>query len=464
MPNPIAYLALAIWPIATVMLFRRLPVERALILSILVGYLFLPEPPAAFDLPLIPPLHKHNIPALAAFACCLWMFGLRGSILPQSMIGRVLLVTYVFSPMVTVFTNPEVVFFGRIGLPGLGLKDAIALPLQQFLGVLPFLLGRRFLADGGSQRDLLKAFVIWGLVYSLLMLIEVRLSPQLNMWIYGYYQHLFAQAIRDDGFRPVVFLYHGLWVAFFCMTTAVSAVALWRQDAEKRKIGYLIAGGYLAVVLVLAKSLGALIFFVVLLPCVLLLGRIMQIKVAIVIGALAVAYPILKGADIIPQDKLLEQVASIDQTRADSLQFRFDNENILLERAYLKPVFGWGSWGRNQILDPVTGEMLTVSDGRWVIVIGIYGWVGFLAEFGLLLLPLILLWREAIADRDGRVSAYIAPLSLLLAINMFDLLPNASITPLTWLLAGALTGHAEALKTARLSRTGLNALRWQSIL
>ena len=115
MPNPIAYLALAIWPIATVMLFRRLPVERALILSILIGYLFLPEPPAAFDLPLIPPLHKHNIPALAAFACCLWMFGLRGSILPQSMIGRVLLVTYVFSPMVTVFTNPEVVFFGRIG-------------------------------------------------------------------------------------------------------------------------------------------------------------------------------------------------------------------------------------------------------------------------------------------------------------------------------------------------------------
>ncbi|MFZ5963187.1 hypothetical protein ACOXXX_09570 [Thalassococcus sp. BH17M4-6] len=464
MPNPLAYLVLAIWPIVTVALFRRLPVEQALILSMLVGYLFLPEPPALFDLPLIPPLTKHNIPALAAFACCLWMYGIRGSLLPQSIVGKVLLLLFVFSPMLTVLTNPEVIFFGQIGLPGLGIKDAIALPLQQFLLILPFLMARQFLSGGGAQRDLLKAFVVWGLVYSVLMLIEVRLSPQLNMWVYGYYQHLFAQAIRDDGFRPVVFLYHGLWVAFFCMTAAVSALAMWRQDGGKRKIGYLLGGVYLAVVLVLAKSLGSLIFFVALAPCVLLLGRITQIKMAILIGALAVAYPILKGADLIPQDKLLERVASIDETRADSLRFRFDNENVLLERAYLKPVFGWGSWGRNQILDPVTGEQLTVSDGRWVIVIGVYGWVGFLAEFGLLLLPLILLWREAVVDRDGKVSAYIAPLSLLLAINMFDLLPNASITPLTWLLAGALMGHAEALRSARLARGGLNALRWQSIL
>ena len=464
MPNPIAYLALAIWPFVTVYLFRRFPVDRALILSLLVGYLFLPEPPALFDLPLIPPMTKHNIPALTAFACCLWMYGMKGALLPQSMVGRVLLFTYVFSPMLTVMTNPEVVFYGQIGLPSLGLKDAISLPLQQFLQILPFLMARQFLASGGAQRDLLKAFMVWGLVYSLLMLIEVRLSPQLNMWIYGYYQHLFAQAIREDGFRPVVFLYHGLWVAFFCMTAAVSALALWRQDGAERKFGYLLAGVYLGGVLILAKSLGSLIFFCILVPCVMLLGRVTQIKVAILIGALAVAYPILKGSDLIPQDKLLEQVSSIDSTRADSLQFRFDNENVLLERAYEKPVFGWGSWGRNQILDPVTGEMLTVSDGRWVIVIGVYGWVGFLAEFGLLLLPLILLWREAVYGDGNSVSPYIAPLSLLLAINMFDLLPNASITPLTWLLAGALTGHAEALKAARLKRHDVRSLRWQSIL
>jgi hypothetical protein len=34
-------------------------------------------------------------------------------------------------------------------------------------------------------------------------------------------------------------------------------------------------------------------------------------------------------------------------------------------------------------------------------------------------------------------------LMLMLAVNMVDLMPNATVTPLTWLLAGALLGHAE---------------------
>lgn len=464
MPNPLAYLVLALWPLVTVALFRKLPVERALILSLLLGYLFLPERQAAFDLPLIPPLHKHNIPALTAFACCLWLYGVKGSILPQSAIGKTLLFVYIFSPIATVISNPNPVFFGIVTLPGLGIKDAIALTLQQFLLVLPFLMARQFLASGGAQRDLLKAFVVAGLVYSVLMLIEVRLSPQLNMWTYGYYQHIFAQAIRDDGYRPVVFLYHGLWVAFFCMTAAVSAFALWRQERGTGNLWMLLAALYLSVVLVLSKSLGALIFFVALVPCVLLLGRIAQVKVAILIGVLAMGYPLLKGAELVPEEGILAQAEAIDPTRADSLRFRFDNENILLDRAAQKPIFGWGSWGRNQIYDPVSGQLATTSDGRWVIVIGIYGWVGFLAEFGLLLLPLLMLWREAISSHGKNVSPYIAPLSLLLAVNMFDMLPNASLTPLTWLLAGALLGHAERLRAQRRSQSDIRAMRWRSIL
>ncbi|WP_372836000.1 hypothetical protein, partial [Puniceibacterium confluentis] len=338
-----------------------------------------------------------------------------------------------------------------------------ALALQQFLLILPFLLARQHLANGGAQKDLMLALMIGGLVYSVPMLIEIRLSPQLNNWIYGYYQHFFGQSIRAGGFRPVVFLYHGLWVAFFAMTAAVSAFALWRND-KSHNISLLLAAAYLSVVLVLAKSLGALIFAVALVPCVVLLGTVMQIRVAILIGALAVAYPVLKGADLVPQDKLLAQAAAIDPERAASLEFRFDNENTLLERAYLKPVFGWGSWGRNHILDPNTGNILTVTDGRWIILIGIYGWVGYLAEFGLLLLPLLLLWREAVAMREDVVSPFIAPLSLILAVNIFDMLPNATLTPLTWLVVGALTGYAEVLKSQRLKQADTDALKWQSIL
>ncbi|MDU8914136.1 hypothetical protein [Aestuariicoccus sp. MJ-SS9] len=465
MPNPIAYLVLALWPVVTAVLLTRLPLDRAIILSLLLGYLFLPEPPAVFDLPAMPPFNKHNIPALSVFLICLWRFGLKGSILPESRIGRALLLTFVLSPVLTVLTNAEPVFYGQIGLPGLGPKDMVALVVQQFLLVLPYLLARRFLAEGGAQRELLVALAVSGLVYSLLMLIEIRLSPQLNLWIFGYYQHYFGQSVRFGGYRPVVFLYHGLWVAFFTLTAVTAAWALWRNDARQNGAKYLVAAIYLTVILVLAKSLGAMIFAVLLIPAVVFLSRLMQIRLAIVIGLLAISYPILKGADLVPQDRLLQQAAQIDPDRANSLEFRFENENILMERAYEKPVFGWGSWGRNHILDPTSGNILTVTDGRWIIVIGVYGWVGFLAEFGLLVLPLILLWRETRYAREEDVSPFIAPLSLLLAINVFDLLPNATLTPLTWLLAGALTGYAERSRARnRQSRQSHTALRWRSIM
>ena len=465
MPNPIAFLMLAIWPLVAVAFFGRFRADKALIWTLMLGYLFLPEPPAAFDLPLMPPLNKHNIPALAAFAIALWRYGYDGPLLPQNIVGKILILTLVFSPVMTVLTNEEPIFFGQVGLPGLAVKDAIALIMQQFLLILPFLLARQFLASGGAQRELMMALMIGGLAYSLLMLIEMRLSPQLNLWVYGYHQHLFGQSIRFGGYRPVVFLYHGLWVAFFCMTAVVAAYALWRADTGGSRWKYLVAALYLTAIIVMAKSLGALIFVVMLVPLVVFLGPVNQIKIAILIGLLATAYPILKGAGAVPQDRLLEAAASIDPDRAASLQFRFDNEQVLLDRAYIKPVFGWGSWGRNHILDPVSGNILTVTDGRWIIVIGVYGWVGFLAEFGLLVLPLCLLWREAIAARQIPVSPFIAPLSLILAINILDMIPNATLTPLTWMVAGALTGYAEQLRAERLRlRKFVSTLKWQSIL
>ncbi len=467
MPNGIAYLALAVWPLVTVLFFMQLRADRALIWSLMLAYLFLPEPPAAFDMPLMPPLNKHNIPALAAFAVMLWRHGPRDSLLPEFWPARILLVIFMLTPMVTAATNADPVFFGRVGLPALTLKDGIALIVQQALLILPFLMARQHLSSGGSQRELLVALMVGGLIYSLPMLLEMRVSPQLNLWVYGYYQHLFGQSIRFGGFRPVVFLYHGLWVTFFCMTAVVSAWALWRWDRKIGNMRLMVAAVYLTMVLVMSKSMGALIFATLLVPLVLFLRPRMQVRIALVIGLLAVSYPLMKGAGLVPERALTEAAARVDDERAGSLQFRFDNENDLLDRAYEKPVFGWGSWGRNHIYDPVSGRMLTVTDGRWIILIGVYGWIGFLAEFGLLVLPLFMIWRETGRVPDEDVSPFIAPLSLLLAINVVDLLPNATLTPLTWLIAGALVGYAEQLSEKRkkvpVAPEG-KGLQWQSVM
>ncbi|MBV7395160.1 hypothetical protein [Mameliella sediminis] len=448
MPNQIAFLALAASPIFVAVMMSRLPLDRAIIWSLMLCYLFLPEPPAVFDFPMMPPLDKHNIPALMAFAVTLWRSETNGPLLPRSVMARVLLLTFIFSPVMTVLTNGEPVFFGLVGLPALGLKDAAALVLEQFLMVLPFLLARQHLAHGGAQRELMRALMIGGLIYTPLMLMEIRLSPQLNSWVYGYFQHYFAQTIRFGGYRPIVFLYHGIWVAFFLMTSVVSAWALWRWHKGSGRLKMLAIAMYLTLILIMAKSLGALIFMAMLVPLVVLLTPRTQVRIALVIGAIALAYPILKGADLVPQEQMLAQAEKIDPDRAGSLRFRFQNEDTLLERAYIKPVFGWGSWGRNHILDPFSGAILTVTDGFWIVSIGTYGWVGFLAQFGLLLWPLVLIWRSMTGHGSDVISPFVGPLSLMLAINVADMIPNATLTPLSWLMAGALTGYAERLHRA----------------
>lgn len=446
MPNQIAFLALAASPIFVAVMMSRLRLDRAIIWSLMLCYLFLPEPPAVFDFPMMPPLDKHNIPALMVFALTLWRKEASGPMLPRSRLGKVLLLTFLFSPVMTVLNNAEPVFFGIVGLPALGIKDAAALVLEQVLMVLPFLLARQHLASGGAMRELLRALVFGGLIYTPLMLLEMRVSPQLNNWVYGYFQHFFAQTIRFGGYRPIVFLYHGIWVAFFLMTSVVSAWALWRWHEGQTRIKALAVAGYLTLVLIMAKSLAALIFMVLLVPLVVLLAPRAQLRIALLIGAVALAYPILKGADLVPQEQMLAQAEKIDPDRAGSLRFRFQNEDTLLERAYMKPVFGWGSWGRNHILDPFSGVILTVTDGFWIVSLGTYGWVGFLAQFGLLLWPLVLIWRAMPMQAPDAVSPFVGPLSLMLAINVADMIPNATLTPLTWLIAGALTGYAERLR------------------
>ena len=442
MPNALALAALALWPVMSVILFRRLPAGRALLASLLIAYLFLPPAPAGFDLPLMPPLTKETIPNLVAAIVCLVMYrpGLR--FLPDSRLMRALLGLYMLSPVLTVLTNGEPVFYGAVGLPGLSAPMAVGMMINQALMIAPMLLAMNLLRSAADLRDALAALVIAGLVYSLPMLLEVRLAPQLNLWVYGFFQHNFEQMVRFGGYRPLVFLYHGLWVAFFAMTAVVAAAALWRTSHGPRWAQLAIVTVYLAVVLVLCKSVASILYAMALLPLVLLAGPRWQLRVAVVLAVLSMAYPLAKGAHIVPEDQMLTMAASIDPDRAASLQFRFDQERILLERAEQKPLFGWGIWGRNHILDPNDGHILTVTDGRWIIVIGVLGWLGFLAEFGLLTAPVLLLWWRS---RGQDLSPHAAALSLIVAINMVDLIPNATITPLTWLFAGAVLGHAETL-------------------
>lgn len=462
MPNPVAYLMLLIWPFVCLALFRNLPLQRALIWSILGGYLFLP-PLAEFNLPLVPALDKVSIPNLSVLLI-LWLgTNERLQLWPASRTAALLVAGLVLSAIPTVLTNGDPILFQSLrglepilfpvdALPGQSIRDVGSVLIGQILMLVPFLLARQFLADERGLRELLLAFMLGGLVYSVPALFEIRFSPQLNTWIYGFFQHSFEQMMRNGGFRPIVFLPHALWLALFICIALLSAAALARQTPVLDRWKMLLWTGYLAVVLYLCKSLASQAYALLLVPMVLLAPARWQIRLALVFATIAVIYPMLRNAGLVPLDAILAQAEAISADRAQSLGYRFDNEEQLLARAAEKPWFGWGGWGRNLVRDATNGNILSVPDGRWIIVFGTFGWLGYLCEMGLLALPIALiglhLWRAGVAG----LAPWVAPMTLILGITMMDMLLNATLTPLTWLSAGALLGHGERLAKARQSR------------
>lgn len=455
MPNALAYLALIAWPLACVVMFRAMPLQRAIVWSLLGGYLLLP-PRTDIDLPLVPDFNKTSIPNLCALALCILIARRRVPIWPESRAMSVLLLLFVFGTIATVLNNGEPIIFSSIRdaepvqfvdayLPGLRLIDMLSAISEQMIVLIPFILGRAFLSSETGLRELVLAMFIGGLLYSLPALVEIRLSPQLNTWIYGFFQHDFRQMMRGSGFRPLVFLPHALWLAFFMMSAAASAAVLARTADKGLRVRFLAALVYLLCVLVLCKSLAPMLYAMMLVPLLLFSGVKLQIRIAVLLGAFATLYPILRDNHLVPTEMLLRWAEAINPDRAQSLGFRFGNEERILEHAQEKRLFGWGGWGRNLVRDPVTGEIATIPDGEWIIAFSTYGWVGYVSMMGLLAGPLFFLWR---AMRKMEISRYAAALAMLLAITMVDMLINAILTPYTWLMAGALLGYCEARKTA----------------
>ncbi|GAB1360923.1 hypothetical protein MASR1M32_01590 [Rhodobacter sp.] len=400
----------------------------------------------------MPDLDKDTLPALTALALSVFMLKDRVGLLPDGRIGRVLILFFFLSPFFTVLTNgdPIPARNGMI-LPGMRIYDSVAAVANHVIYALPLFLGRRYLATPQAARALLAALVAGGVAYSLPLLIESRFSPQMNNWVYGFMQHDFFQTLRQGGYRPMVFLPHGLWVAMLVlMCVAASAVFLRLGPAEARP-KQLAVFLWLMLMLVVCKSAGVLVYALVMLPLILLAPRRWQILAAALVGVIVMVYPVLRGAHLVPLDAILDYARSLSADRAWSLQFRFENEEVLLSRAEERPWFGWGGYARNFTHNPVNGQILNIADGAWIIQIGTYGWLGYLAEFGLLCLPLWLLGREALAQRSAAFTPEVAGLALIFAFNMLDLLPNGTLVPLSWLIAGALLGHAEAMRAARMA-------------
>lgn len=439
--NTLAYIALFSWPLISVPLFFVLRLPIALAISILGADLLLP---AGFSVKfeMVPAFDKSTIACLSAAIGC----SLSARRLPFSLSGfhviNLLIAGYLVSPFITSMLNGDpVAIAGDRVLPGVGLYDAGSAFVLQFIWLFPFFLGRQIIRRDQDTLDVFRVLVVSGVLYSVLLLFEVKMSPQLHYWVYGYYPSDFIQSIRDGGFRPMAFMGHGLLASFFVMTCVVAAAVFWRLNIRliDQPSGRLTA--YLAVVLVACKSLGALIYGLTLAPLVRWASPQTQLRIAVALAVIGLTYPVLRTFDLFPHGTLVDLAKSASDDRARSLEFRFKNEDELLAKASERFWFGWGRYGRNRVYGEYGTEVVT--DGRWIITFGQFGAFGFVSEFGLLAFPIFYAMRTIRYGDNRRSAVILATLALIQAARVIDQLPNASINPWAWLLTGALLGNVE---------------------
>jgi hypothetical protein len=360
--------------------------------------------------------------------------------LPRSPLVLLCLALFTLGPIGTALTNTDAVSIGGTILPGLSNYDAANLVNGQLAAILPFLLARRYLGSEEAQTIVLKVLVGLGLVYSVFVIAEWRLSPFWNEMVYGFRGSAWNQLARGDGWRPQVFLHHGLWTAIFTAMACIATASLWRaMEGDRNRPLVLIALVWMLITMVLSNSFGALLITIVLVPSTLLLPSAMRLLIVVTIAGTVLFYPMLRSADYVPTTAIVETLSTVDAGRAGSLDYRIRNEDILLQRANERPVFGWGGWSRNRVFDE-SGDDISVTDGRWIIAFGVFGWIGYLGEYGLLTLPLMLLYRRR--RQVGSLQASLG-IALVLTANLIDLLPNGTLTSLSWLLAGTVLGRVE---------------------
>lgn len=458
MGNIVAQLALLVWLPLSLWVGSVLSAQRAAAVILIGAAMFLPER-VGYDLPLIPTLDKHCIGSLSALAACAanhsrTAFTRRSS----SAVGWLIVLTSV-SLACTTATNPDTITYGRTVLPGLRTYDTVSAILGTlFHIVLPYYLGQTLFRTPDDLRILLRGLVIGGLVYVPFVLFEARMSPLLHVWIYGFFQHDFLQSMRSGGFRAFVFMSHGLTVALFMSQALTTAVGLGRAGALLLPLSTRTVTIILAIAVISCKSMGALVFAGVTVLLTWFTKAKMQLRVASWLAILVIAYPLARFYDWIPTDDIIAKVMEISEDRAGSLRFRFDQEGALLERALLRPYFGWGSWGRNRIYDGA-GRDLSTPDGEWILALGSGGVVWFAIWFGLLLIPVFLakkaVKKAKLVQEDAQI---LATAAILLAFTGVDLIPNSMSHPLPLVLSGALWSTSAELLARRKVHGGAAAV------
>lgn len=434
-------IALFGWIPLVICLFMMLPPRRAVIVSFLLAWLFLPM--AGFSIAGLPDYTKMS-------ATC------AGVLLGAALFDADRVLSFRFKwvdlPIAIFCVSP---FFTSV-VNGLGAYDGCSIVLRQSVAWgLPYLIGRVYFSDLDGIRELAIGIFIGGLIYVPLCWLEIRLSPQLHAWVYGYHQHSFLQTMRFGGFRPMVFMQHGLMVSMWMALTALVGYALWwsRSITQIWNIPSLLLVLALGVTALMCKSSYAILLLSAG-AAALFLTQITRTRLFVIALVLFPPTFIALRASLVFDGMALVELVNrnMGDERAHSIWTRVSNENQLSAKALEQPVFGWGTWGDARIQGD-TGGTDGVIDSLWIIVLGTQGLVGLGALIAMLLLPMCLVLYDYRPEMwsHPRV-APLAALALVLVLYMFDHLMNAMVNPIFMLACGAVnSGHLWAAAQRRMA-------------
>ena len=333
----------------------------------------------------------------------------------------------------------------------LGIYDAMSSSAHHFIiWGLPFFIGRIYFNNLPGMRELAIGIFVGGLIYAPLCLWEMRMSPQLNLEIYGYYAAPFHEAHRWGGFRPLVFMHDGLMLGMWMAMAGLLGWWLW-LSGKLRTLWGLPAGllaGVLLVTAVLCRSTGAVILLA---AGVGALGAMRFLRTRLLLVAIIVVplmYVGVRASQVNSLDSVVQMIRDINPARAHSLAFRLGNEDMLAQRALQRPMFGWGGYSRSRVYKD--GRDVSITDGLWIIELGKTGFVGLGSLLGFLLLPMVVMLIR-LKRTELLHPAWAAPVGIafVLVLHMIDSLMNAMINPVFVLAAGGATGIAAILVRKR---------------
>jgi len=415
------------WVPLTIYWFQKKDPREAILLSYIGGVLFLPV--FSIDLPIIN-YNKYSAIAIAV---------LLGEVFRSEKVR--LNNKNLFDKNMILFCFVSTIISSLLN--GFGLYEGLTVAFDNFFtwGVA-FIMGRKYFKSEEDLKLLLKYLLAGVLIYVPLCLYELRMSPQLNIKVYGFFQHSWGQHFRYGGYRPIVFMNHGLMVSLWLMAGAVSFFWLWRAKIKKKMFKihlfflFIISFG----TLYMTKSKGALFLGIIGILCWFIYKTKKIDKFLTLLMIIFPVYFFLRIQSMITINDITEILSRFfDQERLDSLIFRLrSEETISNSMGFLQLFFGWHRWSRKLGFDPYTNRAVVV-DSLWIIIYGGRGLLGLSSLFILILSGPISIVKKM--KREKNICIESISLSLVIILFAFDCLSNAMANPIYILCTGALVTY-----------------------